>query len=251
LAGGYLSAHTLIMNPGPDGRFLQTGGSNLITERIILEAGVNGTSGYTLEGGTLAVKDIQVGSGTLFRHTGGIIVHSGILILSHGTWQAATGDQTLGPLQLIAGVSTNSTLTFPNGSSVLRLANSSAELWASNAVLYVTNWHGSASGGGETQLYVGSNTNGLTSFQLARIKFALSGELRPARILPNGEVVPQMQPQSIAFSGSGDNLRLTWEPGWTLQFSTNVIGPYEDVPGATNPYAPPLSIPVQFFRLRQ
>ena len=250
LAGGYLSAHTLIMNPVPDGSFLQTGGSNLITERIILEAGVDGTLGYTLEGGTLAVKDIKVGNLTLFKHTGGIIVHSGMLILNHGNWQAANGEQALGPLLMEVGHSSNSSLTVPDGSSILRLANSSGQTWHSNAVLYITNWHGSISGGGQTRLYFGSTANGLTAQQLAQIKFSLPGGLSSARILATGEVVPQMQAQQqLGFSRSGNTITLRWEPTWILQSSTNVAGPYQDVNGASSPYTP-TNFPIQFFRLR-
>ena len=115
-------------------------------------------------------------------------------------------------------------------------------------ILYITNWHGSAVGGGDTQLFFGSNASGLTSQQLARIKFNLSGGLSPARILATGEVVPQ---QVLTFSRSGNTLTLTWGPGWTLQSSSNVAGPYQDVPGAASPYSAAMSNPSRFFRLRQ
>jgi hypothetical protein len=44
-----------------------------------------------------------------------------------GAWYAATGVQALGPLLLTGAPSTNSAITFPSGSSTLRLANSSAQ----------------------------------------------------------------------------------------------------------------------------
>jgi hypothetical protein len=143
---------------------------------------------------------------------------------------------------------TNSTIAFPASASVLRLANSSAESWSPTAVLYINNWHGSASGGGDTQLFFGSNANGLTAQQVARIKFSLSGGNYPARILPTGEVVPL---QFLTYSRSPNALTLTWSPGSTLQSSTNVAGPYQDVQGATSPYAASMAKPAQFFRLRQ
>ena len=235
------------------GGFHQTGGTSQITEKLTVQ-GSNSTSlgyccyfGYTLGGGTLTVKDIYVGTGAFFQHTTGTINHSGVLTLDQGDWYTAAGDHALGPLQL--GVGQFNRISFTNGSSILRLANSSAQPWASSAILYITNWHGSASGGGATQLYFGSNANGLTSQQLAKIRFNVSTNLYPAVILATGEVVPQMQ--TLTLSRSGNALTLRWEPGWTLQSSTNVAGPYQNVLGAVSPYTPPMDGPRRFFRLRQ
>jgi hypothetical protein len=216
LTGGFLSARNVIVNPTYGGGFLQTGGSDQIAERLTLEGGVDGSLGYALEGGTLAVKEIYVGSRTLFRHTSGTINHSGVLFLNHGNWQAATGDCTLGPLRLTVGLSTNSTIIFPNGSSILRLANSSEQPWDPRAILYLTNWHGSVSGGGATQLYFGSTADGLTAQQLAQVRFSLSGGLYPARLLVTGEVVPQAADAEInswTNAASGNWHDLYWSLG--------------------------------------
>jgi hypothetical protein len=248
LTGGFLSARNVIVNAAFYGGFHQTGGSNQITEKLTVQGVSPGAFYYTLEGGTLTVKDIYLGAGAFFQHTSGNIVHSGVLTLNQGDWNAAAGAQSLGPLQLTGGSATNSAITFPNGSSTLRLANSSAQPWDSTASLYVTNWHGSASGGGATQLFFGSDASGLTSQQLALIKFSLSSGLLPARILATGEVVPQ---NLLTFSRSGNTLTLTWGPGWTLQSSTNVAGPYQDVQEAASPYPASMANPSQFFRLRQ
>jgi hypothetical protein len=231
------------------GGFRQSGGVSQIAEKLTVGGQTDGSFGFALDGGTLVVKDIYVAVGAAFQHTGGNIIHSGVLTFNQGNWYAATGDHALGPLQLTAGQSSNSTINFPSGSSILRLAKSSGESWSPSANLNINNWHGSASGGGETQLYFGSNTNGLTSQQLARIRFSLSGALYPARLLVTGEVVPQME--QLAFSRSGNTFTLTWQPGWTLQSSTNVAGPYADVPGTGGPYTPSMDKPIQFFRLRQ
>jgi len=233
LRGGLHSARNLIVNAGYSSGFHQTGGSNQIAEKLTVQGVSSGAFYYTLEGGTLTVKDIYVGTGAFFQHTSGNIIHSGLLTLNQGDWNAATGDYDLGPLQLSGASSTNSAINFPDGSSTLRLANSSAQPWDSAALLYITNWHGLASGGGETQLYFGSTASGLTTQQLAQIKFNLSGGLSAARILPTGEVVPQ---QVVTYSRSGNMLTLTWPPGYTLQSSTNVAGPYQDVLEASSPY---------------
>jgi len=164
LTGGFLSAQNEIVNAAVYGGFRQTGGSNQVTGQLTVQGLAPSAYYYTLEGGTLAVKDIYVAGGAAFQHTSGTIIHSGLLTLDQGEWRAATNNQTLGPLEL-AGQNTNSAITFPAGSSSLRLANSSAQPWVPSAMLYITNWHGSASGGGATQLYFGSNSSSLTTQQ--------------------------------------------------------------------------------------
>ncbi len=116
-------------------------------------------------------------------------------------------------------------------------------------MLYVTNWDGSTSGGGATQLYFGSNSSDLTLQQLSQIRFALSTSLEPAAILATGEVVPGGG-ATLDFTRTGSTLTLTWPSGWFLQSATNVTGPYEDVPDASSPYPVNMTSPQQFFRLR-
>ncbi len=248
LAGGFLSAHNEIVNGAVDGGFSQTGGSNQITGQLTVQGFQPNAYYYTLNGGTLTVKDIVVSSNASFVHTSGNILQSGVLTLAQGEWLAAAAVQSLGPLQLTVGASNNSAITFPGGPSTLRLASSSGQPWDSSAVLYIANWHGSASGGGATQLYFGSDATGLTAPQLAQIKFSLQGELYPAQILATGEVVPQ---RFLTSARSGNALSLTWAPGWVLQSSTNSPGPYQDVQGAAGPYALSMTNPAAFFRLRQ
>jgi hypothetical protein len=261
LNGGFLSASNVTLvgfleggNLFDDGGFDQTGGTNVISGALQITGQSTNFHGYTLGGGSLSVNNISISNGAAFHHSGGTINHSGALTLAGGNWLARPGEQALGPMRLIIGTSNwvNSTISFPAAASVLRLSSSSGQAWNPSAILYITNWHGSSTGGGQTQLYFGSNANGLTSQQIAQIKFALSGGVYPARILATGEVVPNVpQVEPLAFSRSGNTLILTWGSGWTLQSSMNVAGPYQDVPGATSPYAISMSSPSQFFRLRQ
>jgi hypothetical protein len=242
------------------GTFQQEGGTSSIGDLVLNTAlpysgGYFRTGSYNFGGGFLSVNNISISNSGGFRHTGGVINHSGLLTLAGGYWQARPGTQTLGPLRLSMGSltnyglnPTNATIDFPASASVLRLASSTAQGWSPTAILYINNWHGSASGGGETQLFFGSSANGLTSQQLARIKFSLSGGTYPARILPSGEVVPQ---QFLTSSRSSNQLTLSWSPGSTLQSSTNVAGPYQDVQGAASPYTAFTTNPAQFFRLGQ
>src|SRR5262249_19646753 len=141
-------------------------------------------------------------------------------------------------------------IVFPSGSSILRLANSSAQTWDPGAILHINGWHGSTNGGGATQLYFGSNSSGLTSQQLALIRFVLSGGLSPAMIRATREVVPA-PPPSLQFASSGNSLPLTGPSGWFLQSAMNVTGPYQDVPEATSSRAVSMTNPATFFRLRQ
>lgn len=248
LAGGSLSAGNEVVNAAVLGGFRQSGGYNQITQQLTVQGFAPEAYYYTLEGGTLAVRDIAVTGGAAFQDTSGNIIQTGVLTLDQGEWRAATNNQALGPLQL-AGPNNNSAITFPARSSILRLANSSAQPWVSSAMLYITNWHGSASGGGATQLYFGSDSNGLTAQQVAQILFNISGSLSPAAILATGEVVPAAQP--VQFSRNGGTLTVTWPAGWGLQSATNVIGPYIDVSGAASPWSVGMTNSQEFFRLRQ
>jgi hypothetical protein len=57
----------------------------------------------------------------------------------------------------------------------------------------------------------------------------------------------------LGITASSSNAILTWPgTGWTLQFSTNLVGAnFADIPGATSPYTNSFTNRVQFFRLRQ
>jgi hypothetical protein len=200
LNGGFLSVSNVILigslqggNFLDNGGFDQTGGTNIISGDLRITGQAANFQGYTLSGGSLSVNNISISNGAAFHHSGGVINHSGVLTLAGGGWQARPGEQALGPMRLAGGDSSDiSSITFPDAASVLRLANSSGEAWSPTANLYIDNWHGSPSGGGETQLFFGSKAKGLTSQQLALIRFSLPGGLYPARRLSTGEVVPQI-----------------------------------------------------------
>jgi len=201
LNGGVLSASNVTLigslqggNFLDNGGFDQTGGTNVITGDLLITGTSANFQGYTLTGGSLSVNNISISNGATCHHSGGVINHSGVVTLAGGNWQARPGEQTLGLMRLASGDSSEiSSIDFPDSPSVLRLANSRDEAWSPTANLYVNNWHGSTSGGGETRLFFGSKANGLTPEQLALIKFSLPGGLYPARRLSTGEVVPQMR----------------------------------------------------------
>jgi len=94
-----------------------------------------------------------------------------------------------------------------------------------------------------------------TLAQLSQIQFRIgsSTNFYPGKILSTGEVVPDNGPApGIACSQQGNNMVLTWPPGWSLQTATNIAGPYSDIPDATPPYTNDMTLEQQrFFRLRQ
>ena len=261
LAGGTLSTAGLGVQPAA--HFAQTGGTNSIAGPLVIgPVPPYSSSWYSLNGGDLNAQDIEIGANAFFQHTSGNIAQSGTLILHQGEWHAANGYYALGPLRLnppgtnVIGYHTNSAIIFPNGSSILRLANSSAQLWAPNTILYVTNWNGASAGGGVTQLYFGSNSSGLTAAQLAQVLFANPAGYSPGnytgKLLDTGELVPvtgQVQRPTLQFARYGSGLVLTWPSGFQLFSATNINGPYAPL-FASSPWTNSFSKPAEFFRLQ-
>jgi hypothetical protein len=98
------------------------------------------------------------------------------------------------------------------------------------ATLVVANWNGNLSGGGAEQLKFGTSQAGLTPNNSPRFSSPI------LRCLARRETIPPgfWRPVKSANTASdpfpfATRLTLTWGPGWTLQCSTNVAGPYQDV----------------------
>jgi len=111
-----------------------------------------------------------------------------------------------------------------------------------------------STGGGDDQLKFGSDASGLTVSQLNQIRFVSPAGFSPgeylALILNTGEIVPAPKP-TLSFGKVGTNFVLSWTSNFKLQTATNVIGPYQDLVGATSPYTNELQNPERYFRLRQ
>jgi hypothetical protein len=60
-----------------------------------------------------------------------------------------------------------------------------------------------------------------------------------------------LQPVRIEFQPTANGLILSWPSGWTLQSASSVLGPWNDMPGATSPYTVTANSAQKFFRLRQ
>ncbi len=252
LSGGTLSCSNLFITDG--GSIQQNGGALTVSNTL-------GVVGYTQPGPTIYTK-YQFLSGTLVTsniNIGGVwtigdgstnrISNPGAFSLSH-TLQISNAVEQLGRFILAS----NATIDLAGSASRLSFANSSGETWAGGATLVVADWNGNPSGGGAEQLSFGTDQSGLTPAQLGQIQFQVGTNSFSAKILNTGEVVPTGQAfqPTIAFSQQGNNLVLTWPPGWSLQAATNVPGPYFDVSGATSPHTNDITLQQQqFFRLVQ
>lgn len=253
LSGGTIFASSTVVYSGESVApffvytgFDQSGGLHEITNEL-------DCSGlYDLRNGTLIAPTIYLWDGGILNigPSPATISNTVSVILFGGTIQLNTSTQSLASVMLYE----NSLVDFASGSSSLTFANSSDRSWNAGQIITVSNWNGSASGGGADQLFFGSGENGLTPAQLQQIEFVnpagFPAETWFAKILPTGEVVPTTIP-SLTEALSGTNLVLNWPGTFVLQAATNLPGPYVDVPGSS-PYTNSTGqFPRRFFRLRQ
>jgi hypothetical protein len=237
--------------------FTQNGGAHIVTNLLrIIGPASHPTPwdvfGYFFNGGQLTAPNIQIDNAAFFNHNGGTLTTAGLLTLGYATWNENTTGQQFGQLLVGAPAGSNATFSLPSsGNCVVRFANSSSVAWSNQAGLLIANWNGSPNGGGNDQVYFGSSSSGLTAQQLSQIQFknpnGASGNF-PARILSTGEIVPG---RILLSQRSGNSLVLQWGNGSVLQSATNVMGPWQDVSGATSPYTVPFTGPQRFFRVRQ
>jgi hypothetical protein len=200
LNNGLFFAPSVVIRDG--GEFTQSGGT-VLTETLSLTrpagwgSGPPGKTFCDLSGGQLVVSNMQIRGVSVVHHTGGSLLHQGLLTFAGGLWDEHTPRQQLGPLQLSFtnnyADGSNSTLSLATNGCLIRFADSSAFEWSTNAFLTISNWNGSTNGGGMHQVIFGTNSRALTAPQLSQILFVqpnvLSGTF-PARLLGTGEVVP-------------------------------------------------------------
>jgi hypothetical protein len=194
LNGGFLIVSNLTQNGQTAfslvGSIQQSGGTNDVLGTLV----VGGSSSYNFSNGLLIADNIQLAGQAMFIHAGGSFGGLLNILLAGGGWAERTAGEQLGQLQLGLGTNSNSSLSLPSGSCVLRFADSSAVSWASGELLTIGNWSGSLNGGGSQQILFGTTGAGLTAPQLSQVQFlnpaGLPNGTYAARILSDGEVVP-------------------------------------------------------------
>ena len=151
-----------------------------------------GTATTTLSA-TFTVSDTTTLSGSTILTLGAadILSHTSAVKLNGGTFKTGetTGySETAGVLIL----SDNSTVSLGTGIHSLTFAASSGISWKSGKMLTITGWTGAYDGTSGTagKIYIGSSTSGLTTGQLAEIRFYSGSAYYAAAILSDGEVVP-------------------------------------------------------------
>lgn len=253
-AGTLISTNTTLLSwqvvPGTPARFVQTGGRHIVDEYLLVEgSSVSELQAvYQLQAGDLTARSIDIGLGGELRLEGGVITNSGSLGFRGGTLRPTISyTQQFGVLYL----GLPSLLDFGNGSTVFRLLDSHDLGWNPAGALTILNWSGSINGRGRDQLFIGTNSGGLSSYQLSRLSFSNPAGLPPgtypARILATGEIVPG---PAIAFARTSHSLVFSWPGNYELLTATNATGPFIPISGASSPFTNQFTDPQRFFLLR-
>ena len=168
--------------------------------------GLDGIGNFTKDGtsdsevilnGPITASGIYINQGTLLLGGNNYIRGSPSLNLAGGTFHSGGYSNTFGVLTLTAnsiinfGTGTNSFLTFANSASLTN--------WTAGVTLTLIGWSGSTNGGGTEGIRFGTDSTGLTSNQIAQIRFTdpagfASGSYAGS-MLVDGEVVPVPIPE--------------------------------------------------------
>jgi fibronectin-binding autotransporter adhesin len=149
---------------------------------IIGSGGINASTSIQVRNSTLQFA-AQTSANSLVNDNALITLQDAILVTDNTV-------ESFGPIS-IAGANQLQL----GGSNILNIADSSTQIWSST--LAILNWGGLSMGGGDDQIYFGSDANGLTTSQLSKISFVdptvdgqgYTGSFG-ANILASGEIVP-------------------------------------------------------------
>lgn len=242
LSGGEMRAANTDVAGAWQGGYFQSGGRHVVANQLSVEGGTLPLwLGYVMSGGELVVSNIVLAPASTFTKTGGVVSQSGLLTMEAATLNVGGGTHHFGPMNLQCGSSqqTNSAIHLSNSvPCVLTFGDSHSVVWSNKAALIITDWTGSWTGGGSQQIFFGSTAEGLTSTQLSQILFKDPPGMNPgwyaARILPNGEVVPDAVPPTGHIASiltlarvSGGAMQLTirgeLSAGYGIYVSSNLV----------------------------
>ena len=191
---------------------------------------------YNLSAGTITnFSRLMVKSGLVTLNNGFVTANALQLLASEGAATVVVPDSAsvaMGQLTLL-GDATLQMGTAGGAAAVLNLANSSGSAWTAGKTLSITDWNGSAAGGGPDRVIVGTGATGLTAGQLAQIKWISpngGGDVVGAKILTTGEIVPAVT-TTIASPGKvGADYVFNVVPGLpgqksVVQHATNLVAP--------------------------
>lgn len=206
--------------------FIQEGGEHIVEGLLDLEKRAR----YSLLNGSLSAATIRVGPESLFQFgREGTLQANDRLIMAGGAL-VPLFTRHFGALEVTSG---GSSMEFNQGDSSIHFRDSHDIPWT-GGTLFIRYWQHGMHGQRPHRIFVGTNAQGLTAAQLARITFVGPGGFPPgnyaARILDTGEVMPAPT-YSISYRRTATGLELTWPEGYRLFSSTNLLGPYQPVPG--------------------
>jgi autotransporter-associated beta strand protein len=162
-----IGSGTLILtNPGNT----YSGNTTISAGQLRLNPTANATmnSQFRLNGGTLSTQGIA--SGISFTNSSGLLLDA------------------------------SSSIVLASQNHDIRFANSSSLIWNSGATLTIFNWQGTPGFSGTAgQIFIGTDSNGLTASQLGQISF--NGFPNGAMLLPSGELVPAPSNLPVTFLG--------------------------------------------------
>ncbi len=173
--------------------FSKEGAGNVISSGVNTFTGVTSVTGGVLEARTTdgfgSSGGLSVSTGTFRLGANQVFNDAATVTFGNGGILQANGfSEILG----VVAVNGAGTLDLSGSSGVMRFGDSSGQPWSD--LLSISGWQGLIGGGGDEQVIFGEDATGLTSGQLAAIRFVdpfgLAPGLYDAAILSNGEIVP-------------------------------------------------------------
>jgi len=195
-------------------------------------------------------------SGANLANFNGLVHKGGTAIVRDGT------TVTMKTLKLAASAGTIQLGEVPGSGAVLKFDNSSAVAWNAGT-LTISNWNGSASGGGPDQIKFGTDATGLTTAQLTQVKWINpfgGGDIAGAKILATGEIVPTAPavteiklPRIVSGSFVFDVVPAVPTQTNVVEWATNLAAPVTWTPVRTNTgafsFTNALTVPKSFYRV--